>query len=143
MEEAVRLFKLAADQGHIGAICDLGIFFKIRFNLALCGVFISFNSIINLSIITLLNCVFFYLRFSAGYCYKHGLGTSKDDKLAVKFYRLAADQGNMTAAYNLGEFNSVLIIAPPSLNHLIFLLRDYLLYSVEFGGWHRRYSELC
>ncbi|MBQ5545529.1 MAG: sel1 repeat family protein, partial [Clostridia bacterium] len=36
-----------------------------------------------------------------GYCYQYGLGVQQDDAMAVKYYRLSADQGNATAQFNL------------------------------------------
>jgi hypothetical protein len=38
-----------------------------------------------------------------GVMYKHGHGVTKNDKTAMKWYRLAAEQGNATAQFNLGN----------------------------------------
>jgi uncharacterized protein len=35
-------------------------------------------------------------------CYHEGNGVKRDDKMAVKLYRLAAAQGDTMAQYNLG-----------------------------------------
>lgn len=37
-----------------------------------------------------------------GYCYAEGLGTKQSDADAVKWYRKAADNGNVTGQYNMG-----------------------------------------
>ena len=39
---------------------------------------------------------------SLGWMYRKGLGVPQDDKTAVKWWRLAAEQGNATAQSNLG-----------------------------------------
>ena len=36
-------------------------------------------------------------------CYHYGTGVVKDEVEAVKYYRMAADQGFASAQYNLGE----------------------------------------
>ena len=36
-------------------------------------------------------------------CYKKGTGVVRDEVEAVKYYKTAADQGNGSAQYNLGE----------------------------------------
>ena len=40
---------------------------------------------------------------SVGYCYRNGLGVTKDEYEAVKWYRKAAEQGEATAQNNLGN----------------------------------------
>jgi TPR repeat protein len=37
-----------------------------------------------------------------GVCYKNGTGVTKDEREAVRWYRLAADQGKAAAQFNLG-----------------------------------------
>ena len=41
-------------------------------------------------------------QFNLGYCYQNGFGVSKDDSEAVKWYRMAAEQGDARSQYNLG-----------------------------------------
>lgn len=41
--------------------------------------------------------------FFIGVCYKSGIGVATDLSKAVKFYKLAADQGNVAALYSLGS----------------------------------------
>ena len=38
-----------------------------------------------------------------GWCYQNGTGVVKDEVEAVKYYKMAADQGYANAQYNLGE----------------------------------------
>ena len=53
-----------------------------------------------------------------GFCYYNGTGVAKDQAEAVKYYRLAADQGHAQAQFNLGRI--CLNIIP--LLHLILIL---------------------
>ena len=41
-------------------------------------------------------------QYNLGVMYDKGLGVPQNDKTAVKWYRLAAEQGHATAQYNLG-----------------------------------------
>lgn len=41
-------------------------------------------------------------QFGLGTMYQNGYGALKDNKKAVKWYRLAAEQGNASAQFNLG-----------------------------------------
>jgi TPR repeat protein len=43
------------------------------------------------------------LNVSAGFCYTHGRGVSKDPVEAVRLYTLATAQGNANAQSSLGE----------------------------------------
>ena len=36
-------------------------------------------------------------------CYQYGTGVEKDEVEAVKYYKMAADQGDADSQYNLGE----------------------------------------
>ena len=40
---------------------------------------------------------------SLGLCYMHGEGVERDLKEAVRYYRLAADQGHVVAQFYLGN----------------------------------------
>jgi uncharacterized protein len=44
-----------------------------------------------------------WAQHELGYMYDNGYGVPKDDKQAVKWYRLAAEQGYAIAQYNLGN----------------------------------------
>ena len=47
--------------------------------------------------------IYFILHQLVGVCYEYGTGVGKDEVEAVKYYRMAADQGDADAQYNLGE----------------------------------------
>ena len=38
-----------------------------------------------------------------GVCFQYGTGVEKDEEEAVKYYKIAADQGYVSAQNNLGE----------------------------------------
>ena len=42
------------------------------------------------------------MREPLGVCYKYGTGVVKDEVEAVKYYKMAADQGYASAQNNLG-----------------------------------------
>ncbi len=42
--------------------------------------------------------------YSAGCCYEQGTGVAQNRQEAVRYYKLAADQGLAGAQYNLGKF---------------------------------------
>ena len=59
-------------------------------------------------IITLICClsymiIYYFIRQLVGVCYQYGAGVVKDEVEAVKYYKMAADQGVASAQYNLGE----------------------------------------
>lgn len=80
--EAVRLFKLVADQEHVLAQVNLGIFFW---------------SYVYLSISILI------LTYFKALCYFNGTGVFKNQPEAVRVCTLAANQGSALAQCNLGE----------------------------------------
>jgi TPR repeat protein len=41
--------------------------------------------------------------YSAGWCYGNGTGVAQNLQEAVRYFDLAADQGDADARYNLGE----------------------------------------
>ena len=45
---------------------------------------------------------YFILRQLVGVGYQYGTGVVKDEVEAVKYYKMAADQGDASAQYNLG-----------------------------------------
>ena len=47
--------------------------------------------------------IYFIIRQLLGVCYQYATGVVKDEVEAVKYYKMAADQGNADAQYNIGE----------------------------------------
>ena len=47
--------------------------------------------------------IYFILHQLVGVCYEYGTGVGKDEVEAVKYYKMAADQGNAIAQRNLGK----------------------------------------
>ena len=45
---------------------------------------------------------YFIIRQLVGVCYDNSIGVVKDEVEAVKYYKMAADQGDASAQYNLG-----------------------------------------
>jgi TPR repeat protein len=90
--EAVRLYKLAADQGYASAQFNLGQWLSVAFT--------SHN--------TLIPCLHVgeILVLFAGVCYEQGTVVAKDCVEATRLYALAAEQGDPDAQYNLGEGRS-------------------------------------
>jgi len=41
-------------------------------------------------------------QFKVGWCYKNGMGVKKDSKMAVDWYKKAANNGHLIAMHNLG-----------------------------------------
>jgi TPR repeat protein len=41
--------------------------------------------------------------YSSGWCYEKGIGVAQNRQEAVRYYKLAADQGYANAQKNLGE----------------------------------------
>lgn len=41
-------------------------------------------------------------RYTLGLCHENGTGVAKNEREAVRLYRIAADQGNATAQKHLG-----------------------------------------
>ena len=94
--EAVKWFRKAAEQGHVGAQCHLGYCYDKGQ-----GVPQDYSEAVK------------WYRKAAeqgymdaqnnlGYCYDKGRGVPQDYSEAVKWYRKAAEQGDATAQYNLG-----------------------------------------
>ncbi len=93
---AVRLYRLAADQGDASAQSNLGTMYVNGQ-----GVTQDYKEAVRL----------YRLaadqgddgaQYNLGLMYFKGQGVAQDDKEAARFYRLAADQGNARAQYNLG-----------------------------------------
>ena len=47
--------------------------------------------------------IYIIIRQLLGWCYEYGTGVVKDEVEAVKYYKMAADQGNAYAQRALGE----------------------------------------
>ena len=94
--EAVRLYRLAADQGHARARFFLGVMFYNGRGVAQDRA----------------EAVRWYrlaaeqgdvdAQFNLGGIFKNGRGVARDDAEAVRWYRLAAEQGDADAQFNLG-----------------------------------------
>ena len=95
-KEAVRLYQLAAKQGHSGAQNNLGLHYEYGRGVGtdLAEAARLYQSAAEKGEPNAQN--------NLGNCYQHGKGIKKDVKEAVKLYRQAADQGNPDAQYNLG-----------------------------------------
>jgi TPR repeat protein len=97
LKEAVRLYRLSADQGDASAQCNLGYCFRTG-----TGVEQDLNEAVR------------YYRLSAdqgdvdaqcnlGYCLYTGTGVNRNYKEAARYYRLAADQGYQRAQRQLAS----------------------------------------
>ena len=88
-EEAVKYYKMAADQGHADAQINLGeTLIRVQ------RWYVAYQTWIYLH---------FNIRHLLGLCYENGSGVVKDKVEAVKYFMMAADQGHANAQYNLGE----------------------------------------
>jgi TPR repeat protein len=94
--EAVKWFRLAADQGHAEAQCRLAICYRDG-----SGVKKDQREAVK----------WFRLaadqghtsaQFDLAICYRDGSGLAKDEREATKWYRMAADQGHSFAQFSLG-----------------------------------------
>jgi hypothetical protein len=94
--EAVRLYRLAANQGYANAQCNLGVCYQKG-----TGVDQDFAEAARLYRLAAdqgdANA-----QINLGICYKNGSGVDQDHAEAARWYRLAADQGDAGAQYNLG-----------------------------------------
>lgn len=93
--EAVRWYRLAADQGYASAQCYLGYCYHKGQ-----GVIPSYSEAVK----------WYRLaaeqgnataQFNLGYCYENGQGVKQSYTEAMKWYQLAAEQGDESAQYNL------------------------------------------
>ncbi|MGE4490542.1 MAG: trypsin-like peptidase domain-containing protein [Kiritimatiellales bacterium] len=95
-EEAIKWYRLAAEQGHKDAQYTLGVYYDA-------GTGVSQNAE---------EAAKWYrlaaeqghsvAQFNLGVCYAEGQGVDKDYEEAVKWYRLSAEQGDFQAQVNLG-----------------------------------------
>ena len=93
--EAVRRYRLAADQGLAMAQSNLGVMYEngtgVRQDHAKAARWFRIAA----------DQGFFQAQCNLGIMYKHGNGVAQDDAEAVRWYRRAADQGLATAQSNL------------------------------------------
>jgi TPR repeat protein len=93
--EAVRLYRLAADQGNAHAQCNLGACYKDG-----TGVDQDHAETIRLYRLAA-DQGYPYAQHYLGCCYAHGTGVVQDHAEAVRWFRLAADQGFANALRSL------------------------------------------
>ncbi len=96
LKEAVRLYRLAADQGHAPAQNNLGACYQRGI-----GVDKDTQEAVRLYRLAA-NQEYAAAQKKLGFCYEKGIGVRKDLKEAVRLYRLAADQGYAAAQNKLG-----------------------------------------
>jgi TPR repeat protein len=113
--EAVRFYKLAADQGLALAQCCLGVCYEYGKGVSKQFASIDWRPTKGVGVSKDPSEAVRYYRLAAdqglalaqfclGFCYNNGEGVSKDPSEAVRFYRLAADQGLALAQCNLGVY---------------------------------------
>ncbi len=95
-DEAVRLYKLSADQGHTQAQCNLGNMYYIGRGVPQSDseAVAWFRRAAEQGNVTAL--------CNLGLMYRNGRGVPQSDSEAVAWFRRAAEQGYVTAQYNLG-----------------------------------------
>jgi hypothetical protein len=94
--EAVRWYRLAADQGYAHAQYNLGVYYEDGTGVA--------QDVAEAVRWYRLAADQGYARaqYNIGVCYENGTGVAQDGAEAVRWYRLGADQGDAHAQYNLG-----------------------------------------
>ena len=96
LPEAARLYRIAAEMGHIGSQYRLGMCLQQ-------GEGVPYNPV---EAFTLLkraaDAGHAKAQGEVGYALLNGLGVPEDKAAAVLYYRRSADQGNATAMFNLG-----------------------------------------
>jgi len=95
-QEAVKYYRIAADQGHSFAQKNLGECYEYGD-----GVFKDIMKAINYYRLSE-NQGNSFAQFNLGYCYESGEGVDQDIKKAIEYYKLSANQGNLFAQFNLG-----------------------------------------
>lgn len=95
MAEAARYYQLAADQGLDTAQCNYG-------NRENGHVHLQFFESCFISIYILYN--------NLGLCCDRGTGVTKNVALAVRYFKLAADQGLATAQFCMGNYLCLLYL---------------------------------
>ena len=95
--EAIRWYRVAADQGSAAAQFNLGVLYEngqgVTQNYIEAVGYYRLAAVQGLA----------QAQFNLGSMYSEGLGVARDYAEAVRWYRLAADQGFASARYNLGN----------------------------------------
>ncbi|OHE70901.1 MAG: hypothetical protein A2007_04280 [Verrucomicrobia bacterium GWC2_42_7] len=91
--EGIRLFKLAAEQGHPKAIANLGTILSNEHKYAEAIPYLKRGAELGDS----------EAQFGLGLCYINGWGVIQDSVEGIRLFELAARQGNPRAIANLGE----------------------------------------
>ncbi len=95
--EAARLYRLAAEQGHARARCDLGLMFD-------CGLGVKQDKAEAVRLYRLAaEQGHAFAQFSLGRMFHWGLGVEQDKAEAARLYRLAAEKGRADAQFSLGR----------------------------------------
>ena len=95
--EAARLYRLAAEQGHARAQCDLGLMFD-------CGLGVKQDKAEAVRLYRLAaEQGHAFAQFSLGRMFHWGLGVEQDKAEAARLYRLAAEKGRADAQFSLGR----------------------------------------
>ncbi len=102
--KAVRLFKLAAEQGYVAAQYSLGYCYQYGKGVANNKAeAVAKNKATAVELYThAAERGYVAAQYSLGYCYLHGIGVTKNEATAVELYTQAAAQGNATAQCSLG-----------------------------------------
>jgi hypothetical protein len=95
--EAVRFYRMAAEQGNAKAQVTLGVCFKRGE-----GVAQDWAEAVRYYRLAAEQ-GHFHAQFNLGGCFEHGEGVAQDWAEAVRYYRLAAEQGHADAQCNLGS----------------------------------------
>ncbi len=95
-KEAVKWYKMAANQGNARAQYNLGVCYKFGK-----GVEKDWKEAVKWCKMAA-DQGNSHAQYNLGICYQTGQGVEKDYKEAVKWYKMAANQGNARAQYNLG-----------------------------------------
>jgi hypothetical protein len=99
--EAVKWFRLAADQGFAGAQSNIGFCYDNG-----TGVIKDEKEAVKWYRLAA-DQGYAIAQFNLGVCYQYGTGVIKDEKEAVKLYRLAANQGEENAMSALERLESI------------------------------------
>ena len=104
--EAARLYRLAAEQGHAGARCDLGLMFD-------CGLGVKQDKAEAVRLYRLAaEQGHAFAQFSLGRMFDEGRCVEQDKVEAARLYRLAAAQGNKQAQSRIALYDYWVSIVP-------------------------------
>ena len=94
IEEAIRWYRLAAEQGLLGAQNTLGRLYSSNHNYE--------EAVYWYRLAAKQGDI--YAQMHLGYCYEEGLGVPKNIQEAINLTKLVAEQGNVTAQFRLGNY---------------------------------------